>query len=169
MTPRGSASDLGAEILLGACAGEWSRFAHHRSGKLAVRQAQRADLHFNLQGGALDGPVVLWKSPPSNADAFEWSEAGQLRIKGRPVCLIAQAGVVRGSRIVGGPCTEEGEPSPNELFGYDESRSVVFARADPDLVFNAEGGAMAAGDRMVLWPARQERRRPLASGGEQEL
>jgi hypothetical protein len=169
MTPRESASNLGAEIVLGACVGEWSRFAHHHGGKLAVRQPQFADLHFNLQGGALDAPLVLWKSAPSNTDSFEWSESGQLRLRGRPVCLVAQGGIVQGSRIVSSRCTDEGKPSPSELFGYDDSRSVIFAKASPDLVFNAEGGAMSPGDRLVLWPARRERRAPTASGGEQEL
>lgn len=166
MTPRKSAS-LGAEIVLGACVGEASQFAH-RGGKLAVRQPQRADLHFNLQGGALDAPVVLWKSLPSNTDAFDWLENGQLRVKGRSLCLVAQSGIVQGSQIVGGACSE-GEPSDNEKFGYDRTRAVIFAQANPDLVLNAQGGAMAPGDRFVLWPAREERRRQTASGGDQEL
>jgi hypothetical protein len=170
MSAREGAMSLGSEIVLGACAGDASAFAH-RGGKLSFRKPQRADLHFNIQGGSMDGAVVLWKSEPAHSDQFEWSEAGQLRLKSRnQTCLIAQQGIVQGSQIIGWPCKAEGEePTPNELFGYDQARSVIYAKADPELVFNAKGGKMAPGDHIVLWAGKVERKRPTASGGSQEL
>lgn len=150
----------GAEIVLGDC-GEHDGFIGNKmfarqGGKIQVKR--RTDLHFNVQNGAVGNPIVLWKTEAGRDESFDFSKDGRLRVKGSDkLCLVALGGIAPGRSIRTVLCSTGPEPLPEEKFEYDDSRNVICASEDKNMVFNVKGGAMKPGDELVIWPVDESR------------
>jgi len=112
--------------------------------------------HFNVQGAVAAGSqVVLWDCRAGPHEALEFTRDSRIRLKmNNDWCLNAEGGVGPGNRIIAWPCAQT--PASNELFKYDNKRKVVYAAENPNLGFNIAGGAIYAGDEIVLWPFKDE-------------
>jgi len=109
------------------------------------------EFHFNVAGGILDNTshLNLYSCQAHGHEIFELVDE-RVRLKYKPsLCLNAEAGLGAGHRVLVWPC--EDEPQENERFAYDPDRNVIYAVAQPDLVFNVKHANTAAGTEIVLW------------------
>lgn len=159
MNVKGGALNPGAELVLWPCSATplpHEQFAF-KDGTIVL--ANNTDLHFNLAGGDLQDSthVVLYNCHPGRHELFNFTADSRVHVQGQSdLCINAEGGIGAGQRLIVWPCAET--PAANEKFKVDESFGFIYAVEQPNLVFNAKGGGMAAGDEVVLWP--------LASKGE---
>jgi len=149
----GGAVHHGTKIVLWPCGTETHELFSIKDDYIQVKA--KPELHFNIQGELKpEAPVVLWSCQAGPHEALEFTPDSRIRLKMRPEwCLNAEGGAAKGKRIVVWPCSEK--PASNELFKYDSDRKVIYSAESPDLFFNSAGGAMGAGDEIVLWTLRE--------------
>jgi len=121
-----------------------------------IQVKAKPDFHFNVQGAVEAGSQIgIWDCRAGPHEALEFTRDSRIRLKmANDFCLNAEGGVGPGNRIIAWPCSQS--PVANELFKYDAKRKVIYAAENPNLGFNAAGGALNAGDEIVLWPFKDE-------------
>lgn len=126
-----------------------------------IKVKSNMDLHFNVARAVTEqsSPVVLYSYRPQRHERFEFTNKGQLRVRGdgsqflasRPMCLNAEGGLTKGHKIVLWPCSDP--PTRNELWTLHTSAdwSAIIATDAPELGFNIAAGVMEQGAEIVLW------------------
>lgn len=141
----------GGEVVLWPCADQPSENELFSVEEGYIKVKSKPDFHFNVQGELkAEAKVVLWSCQAGAHEAFDLTADGRIKLRMRPeMCLNAEGGVGAGQKIIAWPCSEH--PEENELFEYDFNKKTLYSKKNPDLGFNAAGGAMQAGDEIVLW------------------
>jgi hypothetical protein len=146
--------DVGAELIIWQC-GEGdddNDVFDYDDGLFKVRKHPDYHLRIQAKDTQAPGPLVLSHCLTKADEKFELLPNGQLRLKENPVlCLNVKGGPFANHAIIAWPCALE-DPPDNERFAYDPVKHTIHLVKDPNLVFNAVGGALHQGDQIVLWP-----------------
>eukprot|EP00930_Biecheleria_cincta_P098846 TRINITY_DN90495_c0_g1_i1.p1 TRINITY_DN90495_c0_g1~~TRINITY_DN90495_c0_g1_i1.p1 ORF type:complete len:319 (+),score=66.58 TRINITY_DN90495_c0_g1_i1:71-958(+) len=155
---KGSDFNHGGELILWPCGNDEEDAAVAANEEFIYKQEEgliqlkaKPEFHFNVAGGILDNSshLNLYTCQGHSHEIFEFVDE-RVRLRYKPSsCLNAEAGLGAGHRIVAWPCEEE--PQDNERFAYDPDRNVIYAVAQPDLVFNVKHANVNAGTDIVLW------------------
>jgi len=114
------------------------------------------EFHLNVAGGILDNTsyLNLFSCQAHAHEIFDFVDE-RVRLRHKPgLCLNSEAGLGADHRIVAWPCEEE--PQDNERFAYDPDSNVIYAVAQPHLVFNVKHADTSAGAEIVLWPVEDK-------------
>jgi len=151
----------GAALIVWVCQDNNNEKFKLEDGLVKLKADER--LHFNIMGGKIEAgsQVVLFHSHGGSHEVFEFANIEQgvakgktaIRLKNEPgLCLNAEEGAEAGRKIVLWPC----QGDENEAFTYNGNDNTITSAYNSNLAFNAAGGAMQAGDGIVLWPLKEE-------------
>jgi hypothetical protein len=150
--------NLGTDIILWPCT-DSSETANekfkYQEGKIVL--AANEKFHLNVAGGELSNSshLVLWTCQPSKHELFFFDTDDRIHLRfQKELCLNAKEGLAAGHEIVVWPCAEAAQD--NELFRYDEARSIIHSVKQPNLAFNVKEASLQAGGQIVLWPLESE-------------
>lgn len=151
---------LGAELILWHCADDAQPNELFEFSSGVIRSKHKPELRFNVQGGSIaeSAPLIMWRCEADKHEVFEFTERGQMRLRTKPdMCLHAEGGLIPGRGIVLWPCSINDPVPDNELFSYDEEKNLVYAVAEPNLVFTVKlsnSTEFNMGDQIILWPLK---------------
>jgi len=135
------------------------RHARFRFNHDVIELLEKPELRLNVKGGGMEpgDPLVLWPCSPHMHEIFNITGGSIHLVANMDLCLNAEAGVSRGTRIITWPCAQDGVKVPHEDFVLGADGRIRVA-AHPDMCIAVKGDTVQNGAEIVLLPCLEDNR-----------